>query len=249
MLFVLKGMITSSLLKRLSGQYDETLIQRLNLERQGVTEIRGLSNCKSLVDLSLGCNELTSLSGLDSLTALKRLDVSYNRLRKLEGLEVLSETLVFLDLRGNRIEDIGDVHIFVDFGQLRTLYLRGPDGEDANPCCNHASYPQVVLKTMPLLQVLDGAMVQLLEACADLEHQMATMKANPDACNTPPTEPWLDGAELNAIEDATNQLSSQSVLALQKQQRAAETVQGQLSTECSHLLTKSTAAIQKAALA
>lgn len=152
-------MISSALIKKLSGQYDESVIQRLNFERHGIAEIKNLFNCKALIDLSLASNDITNISGIEALTELKRLDLSFNKIRTVDSLEsnAFCETLVFLDLRGNKIENIGDIHNLISLVALRTLYFRGCEGEDANPCCSHASYPAVVIQTLTLLQILDGA--------------------------------------------------------------------------------------------
>ena len=239
-------MITASLLKRQSGQYDEAVIQRVSLERQGLTDLKGaLSNCKALVDLSLCQNELSSLAGLESQSELKRLDVSFNKIRRLEALESVpfTDSLIFLDLRGNLIDDIGEVRCLASLTALRSLYLRGPDGEDANPCCSHASYPEAVVRIMPLLEVLDGSHVKLIEASEQLERQAASIAPN-DSCPSPEPESWFDAAELAALDDNAPS-SAQGTLALQKQQKCIETIEGQLSKECEHLLSRASNLIQK----
>lgn len=244
-------MITSSLLKRQSGQYDEAVIQRVNLERQGLNDLRGLVNCQALVDLSLAQNDLTSVGpGLENLIELKRLDLSFNKIGRLEGLEglALCESLVFLDLRGNRIENIGEVHNLLGLVALRSLYFRGPEGEDANPCCNHASYPDVVLQTLPLLQVLDGAHVKLIEASAQLERQLGSVAADPAACPDVEPESWLDSSADLAALDGEEPVGAQSSAALQKTQKVVDNIETQLKQECAHLLSKASGLIQKAVL-
>ena len=205
--------ISSGLAKKLSGQYDEEVIQRLSLECRGLNEIKNLYNCKNLVQLSLAQNDLTVICGLEALSELKRLDLSYNKIRTLEGIESnsLCETLVYLDLRGNLISAIGEVNALIAFQQLRTLHFQGPDGEDANPLCSHPSYPAVVLQSLPLLQILDSSHVSLLAAVSQIEAQMAAVVPQEEALRDLPLESWIDAGEMELLDSAdplSNQVGS-----------------------------------------
>lgn len=202
--------ISAALLKKVSGQYDEEVIQRLNLERRGFTEIKNLYNCKKLVDLNLAGNEISQICGLEALVELKRLDLSFNKIRTLEGIEHngLCETLVFLDLRGNQISNIGEVHALIACMQLRSLHFQGPEGEDANPLCGHASYPAVVLQSLPLLQILDSSLVALLQTISQLEGQFASVAPSPESSLEAPPEAWIDPRETDAL-DSPDPLSNQ----------------------------------------
>lgn len=202
--------ISAALLKKVSGQYDEEVIQRLNLERRGLTEIKNLYNCKTLVDLNLAQNEISQICGLEALVELKRLDLSFNKIRALEGIEnnALCETLVFLDLRGNQISNIGEVHGLISCLQLRSLHFQGPEGEDANPLCAHASYPAVVLQSLPLLQILDSSLVALLQTIGQLEGQLAGVVPSAESSREAPAEAWMDPRELESL-DSPDPLSNQ----------------------------------------
>ena len=247
-------MALSAQIKRMSGQYDESVVQRVSLERQGLVDLKGLLNCKSLVDLSVSQNEIANLGGVEGLSVdLRRLDLSFNKLQRIDALESAPflSSLVFLDLRGNKIENIGEVHILITLTALRTLYFRGPDGEDANPCCSHASYPEVIFQTLPSLQVLDGSHVQLLTATAHLERQMASIAADPAVCSSLEPESWIDAAEMEAAISADQPPSSSSAqmtVALQKMSASTEAIEGQLGQECVHLLSRASGLVQKAVL-
>ena len=244
-------MALSAQIKRMSGQYDESVVQRVSLERQGLVDLKGLLSCKSLVDLSVSQNEIATLGGVEGLSGdLRRLDLSFNKLQLITAMESAPflSSLVFIDLRGNKIENIGEVHSLINLTALRTLYFRGPDGEDANPCCSHASYPEVIFQTLPSLQVLDGSHVQLLTAMAHLERQMASIAADPAVCSSPEPESWIDASEMDAAISDQPPSSSQMTVALQKMSASTETIEGQLGQECVHLLSRASGLVQKAVL-
>lgn len=51
-------MITNEVIFRESGQYDKETLQRLRIERNGLSKISNLESCTSLIELSLSHNEV-----------------------------------------------------------------------------------------------------------------------------------------------------------------------------------------------
>ena len=104
-------------------------LDKLNLARNDLMDLRPLLNLTTLTDLDLSENNISDLSPLASLSRLQRLDLSGNKLVSLSALAPLAHHL----------------------GALQVLDLQG------NPVCKTLGYPHPVLALLPSLQVLDGA--------------------------------------------------------------------------------------------
>ncbi|XP_078719629.1 uncharacterized protein LOC144936450 isoform X1 [Lampetra fluviatilis] len=101
---------------------------------------------------------LVDLHGLSSLPNLRELYIAYNGAHELGPLSLLEE-LEVLDLEGNGVEDMAQVHALALCPHLACLTLEG------NPVCSRASpnapqdpsyeYRRAVLDLLPQLSVLD----------------------------------------------------------------------------------------------
>ncbi|XP_021563693.1 leucine-rich repeat-containing protein 56 [Carlito syrichta] len=103
---------------------------------------------------------LTDLDGIGSLPALKELYASYNGVTELSPLCLL-ERLEVLDLEGNSVEDLGQVHYLRLCPRLATLTLEGnrvclqPAPGPCHKVPQGYNYRAEVRKLLPQLQVLD----------------------------------------------------------------------------------------------
>jgi len=95
-------------------------------------QIRNLSLCSKLQDLSLHCNAITSVSHLDSLSSLTSLNLSSNKISKIEGLSHLVR-LTTLNLSCNevmaiitatlRADSIAQIRCVEGLDELRSLKI------------------------------------------------------------------------------------------------------------------------------
>jgi len=215
--------LTEALIKAHSGQYDVEVVQRLHLDRLGLSSLGGssLGNCLNLLDLSLAGNNLTSTAGLSTLLTLRRLNLSYNKIKRIDdGLQDL-QSLTHLDLRGNAIAEVFEVQNLMSLVQLQSLYFQsGTTGTgdsanvapsssssssssslavavDANPMCSHAQYFQLVTTSLPALTILDGALVGVIEASKLIEDSVKNVKPDEDVLAVPlPLDSWFLQADL-----------------------------------------------------
>ncbi len=146
-------MITDAMIVRESGQYDKEVIQSLRLERLSIYKLSNLEGCTALLELSLPYNEISIIAGLDSLTTLRRLNLSFNHIRTIENLASLV-ALEVLDLRANSIEKIDSITELSGLEMLKSLYLRGTDGEDSNPVCGRPEYTNSIIRALPQLHIM-----------------------------------------------------------------------------------------------
>ena len=240
-------MITTALLKREANQYDVEVIQRLFLERQDIFTISNLTNCISLVDLSLAWNEITIISGLENLTNLRRLDLSHNKIKKIEKLESLM-SLQWLDLSANFIKNIDDIQNLTGLSALKSLCLKGSDlaSENAttitNQACLDDRYPSTIYLNLPQVIILDGSLIELIKTTSALQKQFDSI------------QPRIDNPELLAIETNTSMScwfsdeASSSLLSSASFVDRENKLKLKLEEECEHLVRKSQNALQKAAL-
>jgi Leucine-rich repeat (LRR) protein len=76
--------LTVALIKKEAGEYDVEVIQRLRVERAGLTQLApALDGCSSLLEMSLSGNQLTRIEGLSTLQRLQRLDLSHNKIKRI----------------------------------------------------------------------------------------------------------------------------------------------------------------------
>ncbi|KAG9389564.1 Leucine rich repeat [Carpediemonas membranifera] len=110
-------------------------LERLNLDRCGLITLSGIEVCSEARTVNLQFNELTTLDSIESLNSIRHLDVSQNKLTSITGklggmehlqtllatdnrldcldpasvdLTQLSDTLLFLNLSGNKNADSPD---------------------------------------------------------------------------------------------------------------------------------------------
>lgn len=243
-------MITEDLIIKESGQYDPEVIQRLVLRNLGVRRIQSLDRCFSLVQLDLSNNEIGVMEGLDSLVSLERLDLSFNKIRKIENLQHLTK-LQYLDLRANSIASVNDMMEIQILSELRTLFLKGVDGDNPNPACTHPSYITIVMRTLPQLEIIDGGHLQVNEAFESLEDHLKTIQADRTAAKTPPLEPWFQADELDAEVNIGTEPSDLEVFINSSKEFkdvvvAQDRIEEMLREDCAHVMRKAQSAISKA---
>ena len=79
-------MISDDLIKKVTGQYDLELIQRLNLDNFGLKSVGNLSRMTSLRELSLARNDVSDISPLAELVELQGLNLADNIIRNIDCL-------------------------------------------------------------------------------------------------------------------------------------------------------------------
>lgn len=134
-------------------------IKELNLDNCHSSSVVGLTeDFVNLETLSLINVGLTSLKGFPKLPNLRRLELSDNRISG--GLNLLSGSpkLTYLNLSGNKIEDIRTLEPLKEFKNLKVLDLFN---------CGVTSvenYRQEVFDLLPNLKYLDGSDINDKEA-------------------------------------------------------------------------------------
>eukprot|EP01031_Cornospumella_fuschlensis_P030941 gene30941-37397_t len=166
--------------------------------------------------------------------------ISFLLAENLRGLAALES----LDLRGNQITGLEDIQELAQLPSLKSLSLKGVDGEDANPVCQHPSYSGVILSSLPSLQILDGGHISIREAFGSIEDELSKLKPDPSICASPPPEPWFSAQDLDLDHVLTNKKSSSTgnssaVAELENK------INDILTEDCSHLLRKATQALSK----
>ncbi|XP_007947555.2 leucine-rich repeat-containing protein 56 [Orycteropus afer afer] len=138
-------------------------LSQLKLNGSCLASVRDLgTSLGHLQVLWLACCGLPDLDGISSFPALKELYVSYNNVSDLSPLCLL-EQLEVLDLEGNSVEDLGQVHYLRLCPRLATLTLEGnpvclqPGPGPSNKAPQGYNYRAEVRKLIPQLQVLDEA--------------------------------------------------------------------------------------------
>jgi hypothetical protein len=162
-------MISDDLIKKVTGQYDVEIIQRLNLDNFGLKAMGNICRMENLKDLSLARNDIVDLSPLEPLCDLRRLILNENMIRSLAPLAHL-EHLETLDISGNaRLESLPAVlDVLKQMKSLRNLTLKA--GDDSTPVTEYQKdlasglYPQIIFEVLPNLQILDGSHVEVIQA-------------------------------------------------------------------------------------
>ncbi len=105
----------------------------LDLSKNSITSLQGLSGLTKLTHLILAQNEIADLSPLDKLTTLKVLNLSQNKISDVRPLAKLI-SLTHLHLRHNAIEkDYDGVEPLAKLPNLLTLNLYGNDIFNTSP--------------------------------------------------------------------------------------------------------------------
>ncbi|ETO27147.1 hypothetical protein RFI_09984 [Reticulomyxa filosa] len=116
----------------------------LNLSSNQITEITGLESLKELEELNLSSNRISAIDvqSLKSQTKLRKLILSYNFIDDLRGLQAscfqIAPMLQHLDLKGNCLADLRQLHHLAHLTSLHQLILQDGTDEKANPFCAHA---------------------------------------------------------------------------------------------------------------
>lgn len=114
--------LSYNLLNRLSS-FPVANITTLDISHNGLTDLRGLSELRSLVDLDVSHNSLASVTGLESLEGLMSLNISHNKLNgavislpRLRTLSAGSNPLKNIRLTTPKLEELN-----VDGASLTTI--------------------------------------------------------------------------------------------------------------------------------
>lgn len=132
--------------------------KQLRLSTNNIAKIEGLAGMDSLTILSLGRNQIKKIEGLDGVAdTLEQLWISYNLLTSLAGVDKLTN-LTHLFCSNNKISSWSEVERLSTLPKLRDLLLVG------NPL--HRKHEEEgnwrieVIKRLPNLKILDGAMIE-----------------------------------------------------------------------------------------
>ncbi|XP_077177470.1 leucine-rich repeat-containing protein 56 isoform X2 [Paroedura picta] len=134
-------------------------LKQLKLNNSVLTSVRDLGTALShLQVLWMARCGLSDLDGISSCCSLKELYVAYNNIADLSPVSLLEE-LEILDLEGNSIEDIGQVHYLGLCTKLTTLTMEGnliclnPSPQSSE--VTNYNYRAEVNKLIPHLKSLD----------------------------------------------------------------------------------------------
>ncbi|XP_064641246.1 leucine-rich repeat and coiled-coil domain-containing protein 1-like [Lineus longissimus] len=130
----------------------------LDLSSNQINSIEGLECLVSLKTLNLSCNNIRVVKSIENLRNLVKLNLSYNQIHNLAGFLLLqghSYKLMHVELHGNQIvSQEAVVDAFRGCANLKHLMF-AKDGAENAVCCSKG-YRMNLLKSLPLLQSLDG---------------------------------------------------------------------------------------------
>jgi len=86
---------------------------------KGIKSLDGLQNCKALMKIDLGKNEIVDLSPIKDLQLLQSIDLSFNKIESLEPIVGLIKSQ-YLQLSGNSISELAPLR---EMSNLRNLYI------------------------------------------------------------------------------------------------------------------------------
>ncbi|CAN0323673.1 unnamed protein product [Lampetra planeri] len=148
-------------------------LHTLELRGNKLSSTAGLEQLTSLQQLYMAANQITWLEGLSSLHKLTTLHLRDNRVSSLGGFSSSMAALQYLNLRGNKVEDVKEVLNLRCLPLLRVLVLsenRCSDGFGNGEGEEEAAaeeeddeaggmYRAFVLATLPRLQRLDKQLI------------------------------------------------------------------------------------------
>ncbi|KAJ3067282.1 leucine rich repeat [Podochytrium sp. JEL0797] len=182
------------------------LLTHLDLSSNDIERIEALAFAPNILELNLSCNKIHKIEGLKALRNLHRLILSFNCIQTLEGLtEVASSRFYYLDLKGNRIEDFGQLYYLAGTKSLKNLVLKGEDGSTvANPICKNVLYSQRTREILPFLESLDDPFIkrfpELEDEILNLSSSNTTnASAYPSSQHTPAAYPPIDDRILDRL--------------------------------------------------
>ncbi len=199
-------MLTTDLIKNVTGEYDLEMVQFLKLVKIELPSITNLHFCVNLVELNLSDNRISDLgAGLKGLSKLQSLNLARNSIKYIDnGLFGLS-SLRLLCLEGNDIADTADLsNLQVVAPTLQHLYLRSATGDHENPVCNDPGYVEAARSVCKGLTILDGESLELRDLCGE---DGGAVKADPKYTRELGVEKWLGeearvgGAEPSVLKD------------------------------------------------
>lgn len=113
--------------------------------------------------------------------------------------------------------------------------------------CKHPAYMNIILRTLPNLQIIDGGHLAINDSFQTIENHMESLKADPNACVTPPIEPWItekdvalgrkDPGDFEAIVNSSKAFGAVN--------DSLSKIQDILREDCSHLLRKAQTTLSK----
>ena len=142
----------------LLNQFGEKLpiLKELKLSGSNLPSIMDLgSNFKNLMVLNMDNCNLSDLSGICCLVNLKEFSAKNNKISDLIELDPIN-TLIYLQLENNRIEDIENITFLSNLDQLDTLILKG------NPIALNHEYNCKIKEYLPWLANVDIEYTQQL---------------------------------------------------------------------------------------
>ena len=196
------AVMSESLLKFVSGQYDVAIIQTLTLSHMGIRVMDGLENCAMLTALDLSHNSIPSIT--DKLAdfvgaTLRVLDLSHNQITRCDALHGQFRSLEILHLHHNRID--GDVPS-LPLPKLRRLTIAGNPFTTSSP-----NYRERLMASTKSLRAVDG------EHFSDVGQTLrrTSVAVGDDDVVLPPTRPWIspDVFEKVLTESSTLQLTEE----------------------------------------
>lgn len=107
---------------------------------------------KTLQQLTLSNNKIRVIEGVGNLVNLEKIVLFHNEIETMEGLEGLANNsmnkLKVLDLRGNRLGDLGELRVMTGFGRMEEVMM--DVGKASNPMCeNKQEYRRMLMKHLP----------------------------------------------------------------------------------------------------
>ncbi|XP_069760642.1 leucine-rich repeat-containing protein 61 isoform X2 [Narcine bancroftii] len=165
--------ISVKLLKLISGEFDLESILFLKLTKMGICSLGCIDDCVNLERLDLSRNDISNLKPLASLRLLTVLNLSANRISNLDPLHAC-ENLQSLNLAGNLISSFDALHSITDLKNLDTMRLKDTICSFSNPVCMNTSYLNTMLDMFPNIKVLDGERVSgrgsdLYQLCKNID--------------------------------------------------------------------------------
>lgn len=139
-------------------------LSELKLNNSNVPSMRDLgTSFKNLTVLWLARSGVQELDGITGLLSIKEIYLAFNEVKDLSAM-VGCDKLEVLDLEGNAIEDLGEIHFLASCECLTVITLEG------NPIANAETYREEVLMALPQIEMLD-----------DLERETSSRNAGGEA--------------------------------------------------------------------
>ncbi|XP_051898317.1 leucine-rich repeat-containing protein 61 [Pristis pectinata] len=165
--------ITVDLLKSITGEFDLESILSLKLTKMGICSLGCIGDCVNLERLDLSRNDISNLKPLASLKLLTVLNLSANRISNLDPLQSC-ENLQSINLAGNLISSVDALRSLTELKKLDTIRLKDTVCSFSNPVCMNTSYLSTMLDMFPNMKVLDGERVSgrgsdLYRLCKDID--------------------------------------------------------------------------------